>query len=486
MMLRAPFRDRDAFAPPSEYRLLPFRFTRLDAERYVVSNDAGEYVLLDRDELEAFGRKQLSVDHPKYRALKSKHFLFDEHSRVALELLAMKYRTRAEHVSNFTALHMFVVTLRCDHSCHYCQVSRQTEDRLNFDMRVEHAEKALALTFRSPSPNIKIEFQGGEPLLNFELIRFIVERAVELNREHNRNLQFVVASNLSRLTDDILAFCRKHEIYFSTSLDGPEDLHTAHRPLRNGNSYRSVLDGIERVRRALGPQFVSALMTTTPASLGRVKDIIDEYVRQGFHSVFLRSLSPYGFAVRSSLVRRYNVDDWIGFYREGLRHILDLNHRGYAMREEHTAVLLQKMFSPSGTGYVDLQSPAGIGIGGIVYNYDGSIYASDEGRMLAEMGDSTFRLGSVDDSYESIMLSPALLETLEDTLLESSPMCSDCAFLPYCGSDPVFHKATMRDPIGHKAFSAFCRKQMSMIRHVIELLENDPTAREIMMNWVAA
>lgn len=46
---------------------------------------------------------------------------------------------------------------------------------------METAEKALALVFRSPSPGIKIEFQGGEPLLNFPLIRYVVERAEAWN-----------------------------------------------------------------------------------------------------------------------------------------------------------------------------------------------------------------------------------------------------------------------------------------------------------------
>ena len=45
-------------------------------------------------------------------------------------------------------------------------------------------------------------------------------------------------------------------------------------------------------------------------------------------------------------------------------------------------------------GYVDLRSPAGIGLGALVYNYDGKVFASDEGRMLAEMGDRTFELGT--------------------------------------------------------------------------------------------
>jgi radical SAM protein with 4Fe4S-binding SPASM domain len=225
-------------------------------------------------------------------------------------------------------------------------------------------------------------------------------------------------------------------------------------------------------------------MTTTPASLVRVTDIIDEYKRLGFRSIFLRSLSPYGFAVKTSLVRRYDVDDWVDFYKRGLAHIIELNKLGYFMREELTAILLGKLFAPAGTSYVDLQSPAGLAIGGIVYNYDGTVYASDEGRMLAEMGDRTFCLGSLDDeSFESIMSSEFLVGTLEDTLLESAPMCSDCAFLPYCGADPVFHKATAKDVVGHKAFSAFCRKQMAIMRHVISLLEDDAEAREILMGW---
>ena len=134
---------------------------------------------------------------------------------------------------------------------------------------------------------------------------------------------------------------------------------------------------------------------------------------------------------------------------------------------------------------MDLQSPSGIGIGGLVYNYDGAVYASDEGRMLAEMGDDSFRLGHVDtSSYEEMMTSDALLEPLAQTISEGMPMCADCGFLPYCGSDPVFHRATQRDAVGHKAFSAFCTKQMGMLRHLITLLETDPTARDVLLGWV--
>lgn len=483
-MIRSPFRPLSDFAPSRDYRLLPMRFDRLHGDQYIVTNDAGEYVVLPRSALEQLVARRLDPDSAVYRALKARHFLFDDASDVALDLLTLKVRSRVERIADLTGLHIFVVTLRCDHSCQYCQVSRQSVDRDRFDMSELHADRAVDLVFRSPNPNIKIEFQGGEPLLNLAIIRRVIERARRINATEKRNLCFVIASTLHHLTEEILAFCKDHDVYLSTSLDGPADLHDAQRRSPSGESHRKTVEGITRARGTLGHDRVAALMTTTPASLSRVEEIIDQFVKLEFHSIFLRGLSPYGFAARS-LVHRYGTEEWLDFYRRGLAHVLRVNTAGYALREDYTTILLQKLFSPLGASYVDLQSPAGIGIGGIVYNYDGAVYASDEGRMLAEMGDDAFRLGHVDTStYEDIMTSDALIAPLGDTILECMPMCNDCAFLPYCGSDPVIHRATMGDTIGHKAFSAFCAKQMGMLRHLISLLESDPAARQILLGWV--
>ena len=74
-------------------------------------------------------------------------------------------------------------------------------------------------------------------------------------------------------------------------------------------------------------------------------------------------------------------------------YILEINRSGHYFSEYYSATILKKILTFTDPGYVDLRSPAGIGIGGIVYNYDGKIFASDEGRMLAEMGDTTFEIG---------------------------------------------------------------------------------------------
>jgi len=79
------------------------------------------------------------------------------------------------------------------------------------------------------------------------------------------------------------------------------------------------------------------------------------------------------------------------------------------MVEIYARILLTKILTPFATGYVDLQSPAGAGISVAVYNYDGDVYATDEARMLAEMGDRTFRLGNLhSNTYEEVFGGPLL------------------------------------------------------------------------------
>ena len=165
------FRGPEEFQNAPEYQILPLRFRRRDGNVFL-TNEVGEFAYLSDADFSAFVGRKL---HPgaAYYDLKSKHFLADGDARVAVKLLATKVRTKRSFLDGFTRLHIFVVSLRCEHSCPYCQVSRQSDDRVSFDMTEETAAKAPDLVFRSPSPTPKIAFQGGEPSLNFPLIKFM-------------------------------------------------------------------------------------------------------------------------------------------------------------------------------------------------------------------------------------------------------------------------------------------------------------------------
>jgi uncharacterized protein len=469
--------------PAHSWQLLPLRFHRIDADSLVLTNLVGEHVFVTPDELSTVVGG-ICADQELLARLRAAHLIQVPGETLPAELLAIKLRTRMRRLPDSTGLHIFVVTLRCEHTCRYCQVSRQAAAKNEFDMTEETARRALELAFRSPSPQLKIELQGGEPLLNFPLVRWITAEAKRMNKEYGKDLAFVIATNLALLDEEILDFCAEEEIHISTSLDGPQDLHNSNRRRPGRDSWQQAVAGIRRVQDRLGQDRVSALMTTTDASLGRAAEIIDTYAELGLRGVFLRPISPYGFALRRRGGANYDVDRWLEFYAAGLDQIVELNRQGVPMVEMYASIIAKKMLTNVDPGYVDLTSPAGIGIGALVYNYDGDIYASDEGRMLAEMGDRTFRLGNVhDSSYADIMLSDGLLNPLTESITLSAPMCATCAFEPYCGADPVFHHATMGDFTGHKALSAFCQRNMGVFTLLLRKMRDDPYFRDLLRRW---
>jgi uncharacterized protein len=482
----AKFSEASEFEPQHHgYDLLPFKFLSLDSQRLIV-NEVGEHHLISPEDFSQFVRGQLPRESSVYLDLKAKQFLADNGSRIPIALLALKYRTKRHFLAGFTKLHIFVVTLRCDTHCQYCQVSRVSANRSRYDMTVDSAMKALDCVFKSPAPALKIEFQGGEPLLNFDLIRVIVEEAKRRNETQRRRLQFVVTTNLALLTDEILDFCLAHEIAVSTSLDGPAFIHNTNRPRPGADAYERTVEGIHRVREALGPASIAATMTTTRLSLDHPLEIVDEYVAQGFRSIFLRPLSPYGFAAKTHKRTGYEVEAFLEFYRTALEHIITLNRNGVEMSEVYSQLLLTKMFTPFATGYVDLQSPAGAGIGAAVYNYDGDVYVSDEGRMLAEMGDRSFRLGNLSaHTYEEMFGGPLLRSLTEASVVESIPQCADCAFQSYCGADPVENYATQGTITGHRPSSAFCRRNMERIKHLLRTYyAGDDFTQQLFWSWI--
>lgn len=479
------FYPREDFSPkPSSVSLLPFRFTRLNRQELLV-NEAGEFLLVPTGTVEALLDGTIATGTDLYKNLKAKHFLFDDSSSPLLDVLATKIRTKFEHIYGGTKLHIFVVTLRCEHSCHYCQVSRQGAEKGQFDMSRETADRALDIMFESPSPHLTLELQGGEPLLAFDLIRHIVPKAKALAIEHSKDLDLVVTTNLALATDDMLSYLASEGVKISTSLDGPAFLHNKNRPRPGNDSYERAVDGIERARRIVGRDNVSALMTTTAASLDCVEQIIDEYVRLDFHTIFLRPISPYGFAIKSKKRTGYEIERFLDFYKRGLKHILNINRSGYRLSEIYTQILLTRILTPNGTGYVDLQSPAGEAWNVLVYNYDGNVFASDESRMLAEMNDRTFQLGNVQkDNRRTLFTSSKAVEMFNASCNQSLAGCSDCAFQTYCGADPVFHHATQGDMYGNRASSSFCSRNMEVIKHLFTYIAAESEDLEIFWSWI--
>jgi len=483
------FKDLGKYDLQSEpgYYLLPFRFHRVTSEKEIIVNELGDYLILTNGTFERIVRRQISkdLDADLYGDLMANFFISEEIINPLIDVLATRYRTKKSFIDHFTALHIFVVSLRCEHTCHYCQVSRVTSDKDQFDMSQVHIDKGIDLMMQSPNPNVTMEFQGGEALLAFENIQYAIARSQKLALANNKTVTYVICTNLAVVTDEILEFCKENDVLISTSLDGPEFVHNENRKRPGRNSYELTISGIEKAREILGWDKVSALMTTSNLSLEYPVEIVDEYFNLGFKNMFLRPISPYGFAVKNEKKNKYNTEKFLTFYKIALNRIIEYNLKGSYFSEDYSTIILKKILTPFPVNYVDLNSPAGAINNVIVFNYEGSVYASDESRMLAEMKDYSFRLGHLDThSYQQIFYGAKAYEIAEVWTNENLPGCSECAFQPYCGSDPIHNQATQGDMWGYRPTSTFCQRNMEVIRYLIDLMESDKAIKKIFERWI--
>lgn len=412
------------------YRLLPFNFGRRNG-RVLLTNDVGDFLQLEEPQFEDFIRGRIRSNTPEYQDLKSKGLLRPPGTSPGplVEWMATRYRTKKRFLEDFTSLHMFVVTYRCNQKCLYCHASSVSPSAgESYDMTPVTARKLVDVAFRSPSEYLKIEFQGGEPLLNFGAVKAIIERSDEVNLRCGKKVEYVVCTNLVGIDEEKLCYFHEKGCLISTSLDGLADIHDACRRQAGGEgSHAQVIAGIAAARGMFSADRVSALATITNLSVRRMKDVVDEYVRQGFSSVFLRMLNPFGRAISQREKVGYGVEEFLDGYRLALDYIINLNRKGVYVREEYATLLLTKILTPFSTGFVDLQSPAGIGISGVIYDTNGDVYVSDEARMLARRGDRTFRLGNVEeDDWRDMFCGEKLRTWVEQSVIESLPGCAWC------------------------------------------------------------
>lgn len=463
------------------YYLLPFRFETLH-DKEILVNEVGDNLLMPIGTAEQIVNRCIAKNDELYKDLIAYFFISETPIPALIDNYAARLRTKKAFLDNFTALHIFVLTLRCNQNCIYCQASsRECLDSV-YDMKKETMSKAIDLMFQSPSPVITMEFQGGEPTLLPELILFSIEKAEELNKSYQKNITYVLCTNSVNLTDEILDICSTYKILISTSLDGPEFLHNSNRG--KTDSYVRVINGIDKARKVLGEDRVSALMTASEDSIRYPKEIIDVYKNNGFHSIFLRALNPYGLASKYSDWNEY-YEHFIDFYKQSLDYIIELNKEGVYFIEEFTALILRKILTPFSIGFVDLQSPSGIINSVVVYNYDDYVYASDESRMLAEHNDYTFRLGSIHGKYEDIFYGKKAQQIAQIWANETIAGCSDCAFQSYCGADPVRNYSTQGDMYGIRPTSSFCKKHKAIISHIFSLLiDRGEEVLPIFKRWI--
>jgi uncharacterized protein len=479
---------------------MPFKHRDVGG-RVLVTSTEGEFLMLSQGEFASFARGDVPPDSELYRRLAEKNLVraaFDERRMVE------RLRARKRFLSFGPNLHIVVVTLRCNETCVYCHASRADMEATHTDMTPEVADATVDQIFATTSPDVTIEFQGGEPLVAFDMVKRIAARALEKNKTAGKRLELTMVSNLSLMDEEKLAWLVEHKVQLCTSVDGPEHLHDKQRKLvvrgadgtvKAGSAHAEATKWIRRINEAyakmgLDPTLyhVEALLTTTREALPRWREIVDTYVDLGCRALFLRPVDPFGFADKTAPRVEYPRSEYLAFYRSAVDYMIDLNKRGVEVLERFAAIFLTKILGGEDPNFLDVRSPCGAGIGQIAYNYDGKIFTCDEGRMLHEMGDDTFLLGKVGESrYRELMSHETVRALAIASNLDSQPDCVNCTYQPYCGICPVHNHKTQGSIFGRMRESSLCAVHKGIQDYLFERIgAGDAETMRVFSQWTTA
>ena len=224
-------------------QVMPHQSRLLPDGHVLVTSCTGDHAFFDPVEFEQFQHRPGSFGTSRQADLRARFLLGDvEPSRGIRRLMTSRIAAKRETVDAGPALHIIVPTLQCAHSCRYCQVSRSLESQ-GHTMSVHDLDAACDTVFEGATPALTVEFQGGDPLLRFDLVKHAILRIQSHNTRHKRRIRFVVASTLHPLNSDMCDFFRVQGVYLSTSLDGPKELHNANRPIPGKNAYERTVAG---------------------------------------------------------------------------------------------------------------------------------------------------------------------------------------------------------------------------------------------------
>jgi len=447
-----------------------YRTAELGNDVFVASVDSGSWTFLDRTEHTALRSGDLSGELE--RRLEASHILLTEQN---LDEYVERLGRHYGFLNEGPTLHILVVTPRCNLTCVYCQAS--SAPSLSGGMTTDVARTAVERAFETPADSLIIEFQGGEPLLNFDAVRAAIERARQLEELTQKRVEFSLISNFTEpATEEKLAFLIDAGVSVCFSLDGPAQIHDANRGMGHPGCHQAVVRNIGVFRRLwearnTTPVVLRAMMTTTRASLPHARQVVESYIREGINRIAIRPVTRLGRGLAARAVT-YEAPEFVSFWKQVVDYVLETRERGVEAREVYLELILKKLFTGE-SGFMDLRSPCGASFGQVVYHHDGGIYTCDEGRMI---GGPNFRIGDISQPLACALRSDRARAVIEASMTEHYA-CDFCAFRPFCGVCPVLHWAHRGTLVPNILEEDRCVIFGSMIRHVLSLFAASPDAR---------
>ena len=168
------------------------------------------------------------------------------------ENMAGTLKAKTSGVIKALCLH---VAHTCNLNCEYCFASQGKYNGDRAVMSFEVGKRALDFLIENSGSrrNLEVDFFGGEPLMNFDVVKQLVSYARSIEKEKNKNFRFTLTTNGVLIDDDVIEFANKEMSNVVLSLDGRKEVHDRYRIDYNGNgSWEKIVPKFQKLVKARG------------------------------------------------------------------------------------------------------------------------------------------------------------------------------------------------------------------------------------------
>lgn len=194
-------------------------------------------------------------------------------SKDTFENMAGELKQRTAGVVKALCLH---IAHSCNLNCSYCFASQGNYHGERALMSFETGKRALDFLIENSGSrrNLEVDFFGGEPLMNFDVVKRLVAYAREIEKEHNKNFRFTLTTNGVLIDDDVIDFANREMSNVVLSLDGRKEIHDRFRVDYAGNgSWEKIVPKFQKLVAARGDKDYYMRGTFTHANPDFLKDI---------------------------------------------------------------------------------------------------------------------------------------------------------------------------------------------------------------------
>lgn len=330
------------------------------------------------------------------------------------EELAGQFK-RKQSVVKAICLH---VAHDCNLACKYCFAGKGEYDGPKGLMSLETGKRALDFLIEASGSrrNLEVDFFGGEPLLNWEVCKRLVEYGREQEKKYNKNFRFTLTTNGLLINDDVIDFCNKEMGNVVLSLDGRKETNDRMRVSPNGSgSYDLIVNKFKKLADARNQADYYMRGTYTKYNLEFAKDII-HMADLGFKELSMEPVvaspdEPYALKEEDLpvLKEQYQIlaDEMLKRYRKGngftfYHYMIDLD---------------------AGPCIVKRVSGCGVGTEYLAVTPSGELYPCHQ-----FVGDENFLLGDIWSGIKNT----DILKQFEECNVYSHEECKDCFAKLYC------------------------------------------------------